>query len=110
MLSSTDDYAGSNVGALDPHNVYAEFFTTDFLFGFDFTPVGNLTIYNSSAVPVGAYVASFDFDASLDQANIVQHLADAGRPAATGPARATRRRLSRHHGWPSCHPAVTQMG
>ncbi|MYM33521.1 hypothetical protein GTP38_04115 [Duganella sp. FT94W] len=110
MLSSTDDYAGSNVGALDPHNVYAEFFTADFLFGFDFTPDGNLTIDNNSAVPVGAYVASFDFGASLGQANIVQHLADAGRPAATGPARATRRQLSRRRGWPSCHPAVTQMG
>lgn len=83
MLSSTDDYAGSNVGALDPHNVYADFFTTDFLFGFDFTPDGNLAIYNNSAVPAGAYVASFDFGASLGKAITGFSVTDAGLTTGT---------------------------
>jgi len=68
MLSAADDYAGGNVSGLDPYNIYAEFFTTDFLFGFDFASDGHLTIYNNTPVPAGTYNASFDFGSSLGAA------------------------------------------
>lgn len=83
MLSAADDYAGSNVGGLDPYNVYAEFFTTDFLFGFDFAPDGQLTIYNNSPVPAGVYTASFDFGASLGKAITGFSVIDAGATSGT---------------------------
>lgn len=65
VLSIGDDYAGSPVSGLDPLNTSVEFFTADFLFGFDFAPDGQLTIYNNGAIPDGSYIASFDFGATL---------------------------------------------
>lgn len=78
VLSIGDNYAGSPVSGLDPLDTSAEFFTADFLFGFDFAADGRLTIYNNGAVPAGAYVASFDFGASLGAAIAGFSVSDAG--------------------------------
>lgn len=83
MLSAADDYAGSNISGLDPNNAYVEFFTTDFLFGFDFAADGQLTIYNNNPVPTGAYSASFDFGTSLGAAIKGFVLTDAGANGGT---------------------------
>lgn len=83
MLSATDDYAGGNVATLDPNNIYAEFFTSDFLFGFDFAADGQFTIYNNNPVPPGVYIASFDFGASLGAAIHGFAVTDAGASGGT---------------------------
>ncbi|MYM24331.1 VPLPA-CTERM sorting domain-containing protein [Duganella sp. FT135W] len=78
MLSIGDDYAGSPVSGLDPLNTSVEFISADFLFGFDFAPDGQLTIYNNGAIPAGSYVASFDFGGSLGAAINGFSVTDAG--------------------------------
>ncbi len=60
------DEAGSNVTAIDPTETGGvEFLTADYLFGFDFSNTGLLTVYNNGAIPTGAYSMRFDFGASL---------------------------------------------
>ena len=78
MLGIADDYAGSSVSGLDTLNTSVEFFTSDALFGFDFAADGHLTIYNNSTIPTGAYIASFDFGASLGAAIKTFTITDAG--------------------------------
>jgi len=77
------DEAGSNVSALDPLNTSAEFLTGDYLFAFDFSPSGTLTIYNNGAIPAGAYSASFDFGATLGAAITGFSVTDAGLTSGT---------------------------
>lgn len=77
------DVPGSHVSALDPFNTSAEFLTGDYLFAFDFSPAGTLTIYNNGAIPAGAYSASFDFGASLGAAIVGFSVTDAGLTTGT---------------------------
>lgn len=87
VLSIGDDYAGSSVSGLDPLNTSVEFFTADALFGFDFAADGQLTIYNnlpiSGPAAAGAYIATFDFGASLGKAIKGFSLSDAGLNGGT---------------------------
>jgi hypothetical protein len=58
--------AGSNTTALDPSDSGVEFLTSDYLFGFDFSTTGLLTIYNNMPAPSGGdYTVSFDFGSTL---------------------------------------------
>lgn len=58
--------AGSNVSHLDPSGSGVEFLSGDYLFGFDFSTTGLLTVYNNMAIPAGAdYRFTFDFGATL---------------------------------------------
>ncbi|QJE00814.1 PEP-CTERM sorting domain-containing protein [Massilia forsythiae] len=58
--------AGSNVSHLDPSGSGVEFLSGDYLFGFDFSDTGLLTVYNNMAIPAGAdYRFTFDFGATL---------------------------------------------
>jgi hypothetical protein len=62
--------AGSNISTLDPLDSGVEFLTSDYLFGFDFSKTGLLTIYNNMPVPApapdgAAYTLSFDFGSTL---------------------------------------------
>jgi hypothetical protein len=46
----------------------AEFLTSDFLFGFDFTDTGALTVFANGPVAAGNYTMRFDFGNSLAKA------------------------------------------
>ena len=61
--------AGSNTTAIDPTDLGGvEFLTGDYLFGFDFTTTGQLTVMlNELAVAPVDYRVVFDFGASLGQ-------------------------------------------
>jgi len=83
VLSIGDDYAGSPISGLDPLNTSVEFFTADFLFGFDFAPDGHLTIYNNLPAPDGSYIASFDFGGTLGAAITGFRVTDAGLTGGT---------------------------
>lgn len=69
--------AGSNVTMLAPDDV--EFITSDYLFMFDFSETGLLTVYNNSIdpIPAGDYVLRFDFGATLASAITSFSLLDA---------------------------------
>jgi hypothetical protein len=56
---------GSNTSTLDPTGTGVEFFTSDFLFGIDFSASGALTVIANSAIPTGAYSMRFDFGSTL---------------------------------------------
>ena len=63
------EVAGSNVSALDPLDTgEVEFLSADYLFGFDFSHAGLLTVYSNGPVPTGDYSARFDFGATLPAA------------------------------------------
>ena len=79
---------GSNVTALDPSGTAGvEFLSADFLFGFDFAADGQLTIYNNSPIPTGAYSLRFDFGntlaAALTSFTLLDATAIGGIPALT---------------------------
>jgi len=58
--------AGSNVTGLDPLDSGVEFLSGDYLFGFDFSRTGLLTIYNNMPASSDAdYRFRFDFGATL---------------------------------------------
>jgi len=60
---------GSNVSGLDQSDSGAEFITGDYLFMFDFSKAGLLSIYNNMPLPLpapaGGYTLSFDFGSTL---------------------------------------------
>ena len=56
---------GSNTSRLDPTETGVEFFTSDYLFGIDFSASGALTVIANGANPPGAYSMRFDFGNSL---------------------------------------------
>jgi hypothetical protein len=56
---------GSNTSKLDPTNTGVEFFTSDFLFGIDFSADGLLTVIANYAVAPGAYSMHFDLGNAL---------------------------------------------
>jgi hypothetical protein len=61
--------AGSDTTGLDPlDSGEVEFLSGDFLFGFDFSHAGLLTVFSNGPVPSGAYSARFDFGATLPAA------------------------------------------
>jgi hypothetical protein len=60
--------AGSNTSRLDPTDAGVEFFTSDFLFGVDFSASGALTVIANGAVEPGAYSMRFDFGSTLPEA------------------------------------------
>lgn len=71
MLGLDSSYAAvpnSNTSTLDPFDINVEFFTSDALFGVDFSTTGALTIIANSTIPVGAYSMRFDFGTSLAHA------------------------------------------
>lgn len=60
---------GSNITAIDARDSgEVEFLSGDYLFGFDFSHAGLLTVYSNGPVPSGAYSARFDFGATLPAA------------------------------------------
>ena len=71
---------GSNTTAIDPSDTGGvEFLTSDWLFGFDFSTTGKLTVFANNPVPVpGDYRLVFDFGASLTQRIGSFTLLDAG--------------------------------
>ena len=56
---------GSNTSRLDPTETGVEFFTSDYLFGIDFSAAGALTVIANGANPPGAYSMRFDFGNTL---------------------------------------------
>jgi len=56
---------GSNTSKLDPTDTGVEFFTSDFLFGIDFSADGMLTVIANYAVAPGAYSMRFDLGNAL---------------------------------------------
>lgn len=61
---------GSNVSGLDPSDTGIEFLTADYVFGFDFSRTGMLTVYDNLPVPALAdgaagYTFTFDFGSTL---------------------------------------------
>ena len=56
---------GANTGKLDPTDTGVEFFTSDFLFGIDFSTDGLLTVIANYAVAPGAYSMRFDLGGAL---------------------------------------------
>ena len=56
---------GANTSKLDPTDTGVEFFTSDFLFGIDFSADGMLTVIANYAVAPGAYSMRFDFGGAL---------------------------------------------
>jgi hypothetical protein len=61
---------GSNTSRLDPSGSGVEFITADYLFAFDFSSDGQLTIYNNMPLPAPApgdpgYTFTFDFGSTL---------------------------------------------
>ena len=56
---------GSNTSKLDPTDTGVEFFTSDFLFGIDFSADGMLTVIANYAVAPGAYSMRFDLGGAL---------------------------------------------
>jgi hypothetical protein len=64
------DVPGSNISSLDLTNNAdggAEFFTSDFLFGIDFTKAGAVSFLSAYDIPTGAYSMTFDFGSTLDE-------------------------------------------
>lgn len=58
--------AGSNTSHLDKTDAGVEFFTADYLFAFDFSHTGQLTVYNNMTIPAGGdYRFTFDFGTTL---------------------------------------------
>ena len=55
----------ANTSKLDPTDTGVEFFTSDFLFGIDFSADGMLTVIANYAVAPGAYSMRFDFGGAL---------------------------------------------
>jgi len=56
---------GANTSKLDPTDTGVEFFTSDFLFGIDFSTDGLLTVIANYAVAPGAYNMRFDLGSAL---------------------------------------------
>jgi len=56
---------GANTTKLDPTDTGVEFFTSDFLFGIDFSADGLLTVIANYAVAPGAYSMRFDLGSAL---------------------------------------------
>lgn len=56
---------GANTSKLDPTDTGVEFFTSDFLFGIDFSADGLLTVIANYAVAPGAYSMRFDLGSVL---------------------------------------------
>jgi hypothetical protein len=56
---------GANTTKLDPTDTGVEFFTSDFLFGIDFSTDGLLTVIANYAVAPGAYSMRFDLGSAL---------------------------------------------
>ena len=56
---------GANTSKLDPTDTGVEFFTSDFLFGIDFSAEGMLTVIANYAVAPGAYSMRFDLGNAL---------------------------------------------
>jgi len=56
---------GANTSKLDPTDTGVEFFTSDFLFGIDFSTDGLVTVIANYAVAPGAYSMRFDFGGAL---------------------------------------------
>ena len=56
---------GANTSKLDPTDTGVEFFTSDFLFGIDFSADGMLTVIANYAVAPGAYSMRFDLESAL---------------------------------------------
>ena len=56
---------GANTSKLDPTDTGVEFFTSDFLFGIDFSADGMLTVIANYAVAPGAYSMRFDLGGAL---------------------------------------------
>ena len=56
---------GANTSKLDPTDTGVEFFTSDFLFGIDFSADGLLTVIANYAVAPGAYSMRFDLGSAL---------------------------------------------
>jgi hypothetical protein len=56
---------GANTSKLDPTNTGVEFFTSDFLFGIDFSTDGLLTVIANYAVAPGDYSMRFDLGGAL---------------------------------------------
>jgi hypothetical protein len=56
---------GTNTSKLDPTDTGVEFFTSDFLFGIDFSTDGLLTVIANYAVAPGAYSMRFDLGGAL---------------------------------------------
>ena len=56
---------GSNTSKLDPTDTGVEFFTSDFLFGIDFSADGMLTVIANYAVAPGDYSMRFDLGGAL---------------------------------------------
>ena len=68
MLGLDHGYAagpGANTSKLDPTDTGVEFFTSDFLFGIDFSADGLLTVIANYAVAPGAYSMRFDLGSVL---------------------------------------------
>lgn len=68
MLGLDHDFAagpGANTSKLDPTDTGVEFFTSDFLFGIDFSTDGLLTVIANYAVAPGAYSMRFDLGGAL---------------------------------------------
>lgn len=68
MLGLDQDFApgpGANTSKLDPTDTGVEFFTSDFLFGIDFSADGMLTVIANYAVAPGAYSMRFDLGGAL---------------------------------------------
>lgn len=76
---------GANISGLDPlDSGEIEFLSGDYLFGFDFSHAGLLTVYSNGPAPSGAYSARFDFGATLPGAitsfSLLDHSAIGGLP------------------------------
>jgi len=56
---------GANTSKLDPTDTGVEFFTSDFLFGIDFSTDGLLTVIANYGVAPGAYSMRFDLGGAL---------------------------------------------
>ena len=68
MLGLDNGFAagpGANTSKLDPTDTGVEFFTSDFLFGIDFSADGMLTVIANYAVAPGAYSMRFDLVGAL---------------------------------------------
>ena len=68
MLGLDNGFAagpGANTSKLDPTDTGVEFFTSDFLFGIDFSTDGLLTVIANYAVAPGAYSMRFDLGGAL---------------------------------------------
>lgn len=93
MLGRDQDFEavpGTDTTALDPLDTGdVEFLSADYLFGFDFSHAGLLTVYSNGPLPSasGAYSARFDFGATLPAAitafTLVDGSAIGGLPALT---------------------------